>query len=69
VIKALISLAPPLIGASLLLASMQEKEEPYSCRMYHEAERKCSYNTIGKCYLQSEVDRLRQQCLRDGGRT
>lgn len=42
--------------------------EPYSCKMYYEAQRKCSYNTVGKCYIQSEVDRLRQQCARDGGK-
>jgi len=42
--------------------------EPYSCKMYYEAQKKCSYNTVGKCYVQSEVDRLRQQCARDGGK-
>lgn len=60
----------PLTLSLLLLATSAyaEKPEPYSCQMYREAEKKCSYNTIGKCYVQHEVDRLRQQCLREGGR-
>jgi len=36
--------------------------------MYREAEKKCAANTIGKCYVQAEMERLRQQCLREGGR-
>jgi hypothetical protein len=49
-------------------ALAQQPDDPYSCRRYREAERKCAYNTIGKCVTQSEVDRLRQEYLRDGGR-
>jgi len=41
--------------------------EPYSCQMYREAARKCAYNTIGKCYVEAEMERLRKQCIRDGG--
>jgi hypothetical protein len=41
---------------------------PYSCKAFREAEKKCAANTIGKCYVQAEMDRLRQQCLREGGR-
>lgn len=41
--------------------------EPYSCQMYREASRKCAYNTIGKCYVEAEMIRLRKQCVRDGG--
>jgi hypothetical protein len=44
------------------------KEQPYSCQLYYEAQRKCSYNTVGPCYVQHEVNRLRQQCIREGGR-
>jgi len=42
--------------------------EPYSCVMFREAERKCAANTIGPCYVQSEMERLRKQCIREGGR-
>jgi hypothetical protein len=35
--------------------------------MYREAARKCAANTIGKCYVEAEMERLRKQCLRDGG--
>jgi len=59
------SLVIPLL---LTVAGPPLNVEPYSCKMYYEAQRKCSYNTVGKCYVQSEVDRLRQQCARDGGK-
>lgn len=51
----------------LALASTLAHAEPYSCQMYREAARKCAYNTIGKCYVEAEMERLRKQCLRDGG--
>ena len=65
-----------VIGSALLIMwnasaysqTVKPTPEPYSCQMYREAEKKCSYSTIGKCYVQHEVDRLRQQCLREGGR-
>ena len=59
-----------IIALSLLMnmADASPDKEPYSCKMYYEAQKKCSYNTVGKCYVQSEVDRLRQQCARDGGK-
>jgi hypothetical protein len=41
--------------------------EPYSCQMLREAERKCAANSFGPCYVQHEVNRLRKQCLREGG--
>lgn len=41
--------------------------EPYSCQMYREAARKCAANTIGKCYVEAEMERLYKQCLREGG--
>jgi hypothetical protein len=49
-------------------AKAETKTEPYSCQMLREAEKKCATNTIGPCYVQSEVTRLRKQCIRDGGR-
>jgi hypothetical protein len=61
-------LIPMLLVISDLQAASTQPPEPYSCQMYREAQKKCSYNTIGKCYVQHEVDRLRQQCLREGGR-
>jgi hypothetical protein len=42
--------------------------EPYSCQLYREAAKKCAANTIGRCNLQHEVDRLFQLCLREGGK-
>jgi len=45
-----------------------EPQRPYSCRMFDEAQKKCAANSIGPCYVQREVDRLRKECLRDGGR-
>ena len=45
-----------------------EPQRPYSCRLYDEAQKKCAANSIGPCYVQHVVDRLRKECLRDGGR-
>lgn len=66
IIKAAIYAASTLLVSGAPAAAVPP--EPYSCQLYREAERKCSYNTIGKCYVQHEVDRLRAQCLREGGR-
>ena len=60
----LLLLAPPAPS----LAAETPPQRPYSCRLYDEAQKKCAANTIGPCYVQREVDRLRQECLRDGGR-
>jgi flagellar biosynthesis protein FliP len=59
-----------LISALLMglaLVSTMAHAEPYSCQMYREAARKCAANTIGKCYVEDDMERLRKQCLRDGG--
>jgi len=37
---------------------------PYSCRLLDDAERKCAFGQCDK----REIDRLRKECLRDGGR-
>jgi len=37
---------------------------PYSCRLLDEAERKCAFGMCDK----RELERLRKECLRDGGR-
>jgi hypothetical protein len=55
-----------LLGGMALLSQVGHAE-PYSCQMYREAARKCAANTIGKCYVEAEMERLRKQCLRDGG--
>jgi hypothetical protein len=57
-----------VLVAQAASAQVRPPPEPYSCQMYREKEKQCSYVTQGKCYVQHEVDRLRQQCLRDGGR-
>jgi len=58
------------LGAALLLTATgwPAASEPYSCQMLREAERKCAANTIGPCYVRHEVDRLRKQCIREGGK-
>jgi hypothetical protein len=56
------------LGAPAPAIAAPEQGRPYSCRLLDDAERQCAYNTIGRCATQSEVDRLRKECLRDGGR-
>ena len=56
-----------LVMIALVILSTNAWAEPYSCQMYREAAKKCAYNTIGKCYVEAEKERLKQQCLRDGG--
>jgi len=50
------------------LAAEAPPQRPYSCRLYDEAQKKCAANSFGPCYVQRDVDRLRKECLRDGGR-
>ena len=46
-----------------------EPQRPYSwAAMFDEAQKKCAVNSFGPCYVQHEVDRMRKECLRDGGR-
>jgi hypothetical protein len=49
------------VAASPALAAQQR---PYSCRLYDDEQRKCAF---GSCDART-VDRLRNECLRDGGR-
>jgi hypothetical protein len=53
-----------LAAASPALAAPPAPERPYSCRLLDDAERKCAF---GACD-QRERERLRRECLRDGGR-
>jgi len=56
-----------ILAALLVLTAGAAVAEPYSCQLYREAAKKCAYNTIGKCYVEAEMERLRKECLRDGG--
>jgi hypothetical protein len=39
-------------------------EPPYSCRLLYDEQRKCAFGSCDK----RTVERLRLECLRDGGR-
>jgi hypothetical protein len=39
-------------------------ETPYSCRLYYDEQKKCSFGSCDAHALQ----RLKNECLRDGGR-
>jgi hypothetical protein len=41
-----------------------ESQRPYSCRLYDDKQRKCAF---GSCDART-VERLKHECLRDGGR-
>jgi hypothetical protein len=45
-------------------AAAPESTRPYSCRLLDDEQRKCAF---GSCDGRV-VDRLRKECLRDGGR-
>jgi hypothetical protein len=54
-----------LITANNSLAqSPPPKTEPYSCRLLYDEQRKCAFGSRDK----RTVERLRNECLRDGGR-
>jgi len=44
-------------------AEQRQSREPYSCRLLDDEQRKCGY---GNCDHRA-VERLRRECLRDGG--
>jgi hypothetical protein len=52
---------PGATAAPLVLAAEQP---PYSCRLLYEEQKKCAF---GSCD-QRVIERLRNECLRDGGR-
>ena len=62
-----VSLALALSASSALDAWAQPPEPrgPYSCRLLYDEQRKCAFNP--KCD-QRVVERLKRECLRDGGR-
>ena len=59
----------PIIFALALAAAAptwaaEPQREPYSCRLYADEEKKCAF---GSCDRRA-VERLKRECLRDGGR-
>jgi hypothetical protein len=51
-----------LLGAAPAIAA--EPDRPCSCRLFDDEQRKCAF---GSCDART-VERLRKECLRDGGR-
>jgi hypothetical protein len=56
-------LALALVGAMPAIAAEPE-HQPYSCKLLDGEQRKCAF---GQCDVRT-IDRLRKECLRDGGR-
>ena len=53
-----------LAGVGLVdLTGPLTPERPYSCRLYDDEQKKCAF---GSCD-QRVVERLKRECLRDGG--
>jgi hypothetical protein len=61
---AALALALLCAAASPAGAADPPRERPYSCRLLDDAERKCAFGACDR----REIDRLRKECLRDGGR-
>jgi len=45
-------------------AAEPPREPPYSCRLLYDEQKKCAFGSCDKRVL----ERLRNECLRDGGR-
>ena len=56
-------LALALRGAFPAIAA-EPPQRPYSCRLFDDEQRKCAFGSCDK----RTVERLRDECLRDGGR-
>src|SRR6516162_698135 len=52
-----------LVAAVPALADERPAQPPYSCRLLYDEQKKCAF---GSC--KRVVERLRNECLRDGGR-
>jgi hypothetical protein len=50
--------------ASVPVIAAEPPQRPYSCRLLDDEQRKCAF---GPCDART-LDRLRKECLRDGGR-
>jgi hypothetical protein len=64
VIKAFAIMIIAAVAASAARAAPPEQSRPYSCRLLDDEQRKCAF---GPCDART-LDRLRKECLRDGGR-
>jgi hypothetical protein len=53
-----------VMAASASASAAPPEQRPYSCRLLDDEQRKCAF---GACDART-VDRLRKECLRDGGR-
>jgi hypothetical protein len=60
----LVVIACLAIGAQALGQVRPPETRPYSCRLLDDAQRKCAFDACDA----RETDRLRKECLRDGGR-
>ena len=63
-IRAILGATLALLAGSPALAAPPAPKRPYSCHLLDVAERQCAF---GACD-QRERERLRRECLRDGGR-
>jgi hypothetical protein len=61
--QASVLLALAVVSAVPAIAA-EPPQRPYSCQLYDDAQRKCAF---GQCDPR-EIERLRKECLRDGGR-
>ena len=64
VIKAIISVLLVAAAANTPACAAPLETRPYSCRLLDDEQRKCAF---GACDART-LDRLRKECLRDGGR-
>jgi hypothetical protein len=56
VLAVILTWAPPARGG--------EAQSPYSCRLLYDEQKKCAFGSCDK----RAIERLRNECLRDGGR-
>ena len=57
-------LAAYAAGLAGTAIAQQQREPPYSCRLYYDEQKKCAF---GSCDARV-IERLKRECLRDGGR-
>jgi hypothetical protein len=62
--QAVVLAAAALIFTMIQPAHGAEPQRPYSCRLLDDAQRQCAFSQCDPHLL----DRLRKECLRDGGR-
>jgi len=52
-----------LLALAPIVQAAEQKRESYSCQLHHDEQRKCAFGSCDKRTL----ERLRNECLRDGG--